>query len=78
MLCNGWLCPVGNVGAGAGRGGGVIPVDWSHGQACSGIHSMMLAQTSPLDADASRFWERDPDFTEWLDVMERQDDAKYE
>jgi hypothetical protein len=29
-------------------------VDWSHGQACSGYHCNLLAQTSPLDADASQ------------------------
>lgn len=52
-------------------------VDWSHGQACSGHPLPVLAQTSPLDADASRFWENDPEFIEWLDEMERQDNDRH-
>lgn len=52
------------------------PVGWSHGKACSGIPTYMLAQTSPLDADASRFWETDPEFAEFLIEMERRDDER--
>lgn len=55
-----------------------MTVSWSHSQACSGTHLLVLARTSPLDADASRFWERDPEYQIFLDEMERQDDARYE
>ena len=54
----------------------MIAVNWSHGKACSGSHMGMPAQASQLEADASRFWEQDPDYHEWLDEMERRDDER--
>lgn len=52
----------------------MIAVDWSHGKACSGSHVLGAGATSPLEADASRFWEQDPDYHEWLEAKEEQYD----
>ncbi len=56
----------------------MIPVGWSHGKACSGYRQTLPAPTSQLDADASRFWETDPEFSEWLIEMERRDNDRDE